>query len=143
MSHTTPKQHRIKVVLDHLHSFSPARTALEAYAHFTQAINQVEDEFLGKDSYDLPRTFLDGTRTERMYMTLFENMYSVPRYGGVHILIHVREIVFISRYGAIEIQKKVEDDKFGFKQHFEERVALVIFKKLDAWGDGVWHQKNL
>jgi hypothetical protein len=137
-----PKGKRIRSTLDYLHALPPARTALEAYMLFAKAINEVEDAFLGADSYDPPKTFLDGTTTERMYMTLFESVHPVPRYSGVHALIHVKEVIFISRYGAIEIQRKNEDDTRGFDQHFSERKDLIMFKKADASGHGVWHKKN-
>lgn len=142
MNQEVPKHQRIQVVLDYLYSLPPARSSLEAYMIFAKAINEVEDDFLGKESYSPPRTFLDGTKTERIYMTLFESMHPVPRYSGVHILIHLKEVVFISRYGAIEIQRKIEDDILGFKRHFETRNDCVMFTKPDANGDGVWSEKN-
>jgi hypothetical protein len=142
MEQVTPKQHRIQVALDYLYSLPPAGTSLKAYELFTRAINLVEDEFLGQESWSIPRTFLTGARTERIYMGQVESLHPVPRYSGVDILIHVREVVFFSRYGAIEIQQKVADDRYGFKKHFEERTDLVIFQKPDSAGDGVWHTKN-
>ena len=142
MNQETPKHQRMQVVLDYLHSLPPASNALEAYLLIEKAIMDVEDIFLGKESYNPPKTFLDGTRTERIYMTLHESIHPVPKYGGVQILVHAKEVVFISRYGAIEMQRKHEDDKHGFLTPFEKRNESVLFKKNDAYGDGVWHQKN-
>lgn len=142
MKQETPKHLRLQVILDYLQTKPPARSSLEAYKIFTDTINEVEDEFLGKESYNPPKTFLDGSKTERIYMTNPESFHNVPAYGGVQVLIHFREITFISRYGAIEIQRKVNKDKLGSLIPFKERNTEVIFKKLDAWGDDVWHDKN-
>ena len=137
-----PKHQRIRVALDYLHSMPPSSNALAAYHLLEKAIREVEDAFFGKESYDPPKTFLDGTRTERIYMTLQESIHPVPKYSGVQILVHLKEVVFISRYGAIEIQRKYEEDKYGFLIPFEKRTNLLLFQKNDAYNDGVWHEKN-
>jgi hypothetical protein len=139
---TVPKHERLQKALGYLHSLPPAYSSIEAYKNLEKAVNLVEDEFLGRESYQPPKTFLDGRRTERIYMTLLESLHPVPGYSGVHILINKKEITLISRFGAIEIQYKVDEDKFGFKTHFESRTDKVIFIKNDGYGHGVWHEKN-
>ena len=141
---TVSKGERLQAVLDRLRYSPPAHTSLEAYALFEKIINQVEDEFLGPHTYNPPRSLLvDFENIGRMYMTKTESMFSIPKYTGVHILVNHREVVFISRYGAIELQRKLGHDKEGLIIHFEHRLEQVLLQKPDAWGHGVWHPKNL
>ena len=110
----------------------------------SDVIDQSEDELLGPETYDLKlsREPLRNTG-DRMYVTQLPDIHPIPRYTGVQILVAVRHVAFISRYGAIEVQGKLEDDKRGEIFKFEDRHEQVLFQKADAWGDGVWHPKNL
>lgn len=138
------KCQRFQVILNRLAAAPALHTSLEAYKLLEVVINTVEDEFLGEDSYNPPRSLIVGfEKIERMYLTKLESMHPVPRYTGVSILLSHQHVTFISRYGAIEIQRKLREDKRGETIPFEARTELVIFQKLDAYGDPVWHPKNL
>lgn len=141
MRKDAPKHMRLQVILDHLQSVQPAHSALEAYKILSESINLIEDRFLGKDTYNPPRSLVN-VHTPRMYPTNLESAFPVAYYKGVHILLSSNHITLISRYGAIEIQNKVTGDKRGENVHFKEREHEVIFRKLDAYGDGVWCDKN-
>lgn len=125
-----------------LQAYAPASSGLEAYAQLSEVINNTEDEIWGKEAWDLPRTFLDGRRTDRLYPILPESFHPVQGYPGVTILVSKIEVVFISRWGAIEMQRKDPEDKFGERMHFAYRSDRVLFTKSDAYGDHVWHDKN-
>ena len=144
MKPVVPKHQRMPVILDHLACSPAAHNALEAYKLLSDVIDQVEDEILGLETYDLKpsRSALHNTG-DRMYVTQLPDIFPVMRYTGVMILVAVRHITFISRYGAIEVQCKREDDKRGTVFKFEDRHECVLLRKADAWGDGVWHPKNL
>ena len=58
------------------------------------------------------------------------------------LLLSRQELIFISRYGAIEMQFKDANDKYGEINHFESRRKNVFFEKNDSNGDGVWIDKN-
>lgn len=141
MRKETPKYLRLQVILDHLSSMPPAHSSLEAYKMLNNVINEIEDEFLGKDSYNPPRSLL-GIYTKRMYVTNLESVFPVEEYSGVSILISSKHITFISRYGAIEVQNKLKDDTQGKGIPFKSRVDAILYRKHDAWGNDVWHEKN-
>ncbi|MCW1908769.1 MAG: hypothetical protein KIH63_005515 [Candidatus Saccharibacteria bacterium] len=132
---------RLQDILDRLALLPPAQNGLEAYAQMAELINTSEDALFG-DHWDLPRTFLDGRRTDRLYPILPESFFSVPAFPGVTLMVSKVEVVFMSRWGAIEMQTKDPDDKFGERIPFCSRFENVIFSKPDALGDGVWHDKN-
>ncbi len=139
---TPSRKERLLQVLEQFKKLPPATNGLEAYKQFCELINHSEDVLWGKESWNPPRTFLDGSRTDRLYPIYPESFHPVQGFPGVTVLISKMEIVFISRYGAIEIQEKDPDDKYGTNNHFSERHHLCIFKKHDAYRDGVWHNKN-
>jgi len=136
------RQDRLLDALKVLSAAQPANNGLEAYAQLTLAINEVEDRVWSPSKWDLPRTFLDGGRTERLYVIQPESFFPVRGYPGVTLLLAKREVVFISRCGAIEFQWKDPNDPHGEKTHFAKREEKLFFERLDAVGDGVWHEKN-
>ncbi|MFM0204683.1 hypothetical protein PQR53_33140 [Paraburkholderia fungorum] len=133
-----PKKHeRIKELLARLDELEHARSGLEAYAQISNTLNEIEDAYFG-DFWDLPRTFLDGTISDRLYTSQAECFRVDPQYPGVVNMVHTNEYILISRYGAIEIQKDTGERKIPFCY----RKDAIIYQKPDAWGDGVWHSKN-
>lgn len=120
----------------------PTKNGLLAYKSLTQCVNEVEDQVFGETLWNCPRTFLNGERTDRIYTILSESFYEVPSFPGVSLLLAKDELIFISRFGAAEVQNKLIDDKYGEAIPYEQRSNEVIFSKLDASGDGVWHVKN-
>ncbi len=133
---------RLQVVLERLAVLPQAQNGLEAYAQMAGVINTSEDEWFGPGHWDLPRTFLDGRRTERLYPIMPESFHAVPDFPGVTLMVSKAEILLMSRFGAIEMQVKDPDDKFGDQVPFCARADRVMFVKPDAQGDGVWHDKN-
>lgn len=137
-----PKPHRLRSALDEVARRPGAQTGLEGYRQISDAINRVEDEQWGTGHWHPPRYVSPGVRTDRLYPIAPESIYPVPEFPGVDLLVSVRECVFISRWGAIEVQRKEHDDLFGQRTHFRDRRDHVIFAKPDWSGDGVWHAKN-
>jgi hypothetical protein len=133
---------RLAVALQRTARLPPATTALEAYRQIAQSINDVEDGWWGQEHWQPPRSFLDGTRTERLYPIYAESFFPVEGFPGVTLLLAKRELLFISRFGAIELQCKQWNDALVKQVHYPERSAKVIFAKADVGGDGVWHAKN-
>jgi guanylate kinase len=136
------KSVRLKMIIENLKSLEPSNCGLMAYSLITKCINEVEDEIWGKNFYFPPRTFLNGSSSNRIYTIFPESFFKVPMYSGVTLLLSKRELIFISRFGAIEGQLKDSEDKFGEKIHFSERRNNVYFEKQDSFGDGVWVPKN-
>jgi len=136
------KDERLGLILVNLQSLNPASNGLEAYKLLSNAINEFEDQIWGANNYFPPRSFLHGNKTDRMYTIFTESFFEVPGYTGVSLLLSRRELIFISRYGAIEIQLKDDEDKYGDNIHFDSRKRNVIFKKNDSTDDGVWVDKN-
>lgn len=136
------RRERVELILKRLSLLPPATSGLEAYKQLTETINQFEDEIWGKDSWHPPRSFIGGVSTQRFYTIFPESFFSVDNYPGVTILIGTKELIFMSRYGAIEIQNKVIEDRYGKDQTFHLRRDQVFFEKFDAYGDNVWHEKN-
>jgi len=133
---------RLLEVLEYLRNLPRAKTGLEAYSQLSNALNDFEDCVFGRCEWSPPRSFHDGSRTQRLYPILPENIFPVERYNGVMLLLAKKELVFVSRYGAIEIQKKCESDKHGTVVPYKERSNSVIFNKADYYGGGVWDEKN-
>ena len=133
---------RLLEVLEYLRNLPGAKSGLEAYAQISNALNDFEDCVFGRNSWSPPRSFQDGNRTQRLYPILPENIFPVDGYNGVMLLLAKKELVFISRFGAIEIQKKCESDKYGALLHYKERSDTIVFKKTDYYGGGVWNDKN-
>lgn len=136
------KAERLKLILENLKFERPASSGLEAYKILTDCINKFEDMVWGYESYTIPRTFLNGQRTDRLYTILTESFHSIPYYTGVTLLLSKVELVFISRFGAIEFQYKDMNDPFGEKIGFDKREDKVFFRKNDSKNEGVWHNKN-
>ncbi|MEI8130165.1 MAG: hypothetical protein WCG55_01520 [bacterium] len=134
-----PKYQRLLVILDRLHNKQPAKDSLSAYKMIADTIIEVENEFFGPESSNL---HLSDPHLGRMTAPTLDNIFSVPDYNGVSILISTNQVTFISKSGAIEIQKKNREDKYGEIISFSQRTELVLFKKNDSSGHGVWHKKN-
>ena len=131
------KRDRLVRMFELLDSAPNAKTGIEAYARLSNIVNEAEDELF---EWKLPRTFLDGTITERIYPPQPECMESVSGWAGVVVCVHVKEFIFFSKHGAIEIQLDTSEDEKRI--HFSIRSSAVIYSKLDAYGDSVWHPKN-
>lgn len=136
-----PKFKRIKKLIECLNELPPAKTQLEAYSHISNAILLLEDELWGEDHWDLPRTFLNGEVTQRMYPSLTECCEAVDFYSGVNVFVHTKEFIFISRTGAIEIQKGTGEDERAVPFHTREHA--VVYRKPDSYGKGVWDSMHL
>lgn len=120
----------------------PASNALEAYAQLCNTLNEVEDIVFGSQHWNPPRTFLTGVETTRLYPIFTESFFAVTEFPGVQMLLARKELVFISRFGAIQVQNKSASDKTGDDLPFFRRSDEVIFTKDDKYGDDVWHEKN-
>lgn len=136
------KSSRLAMALEEVGRRMPARTSLEAYRQISDAINRVEDMHWGADYWEPPRHVDPGARTARLYPIAPESIYPVRNYGGVDVLVSVTEYVFVSRFGAIEVQTKDRDDSYGKFNAFCGRRDRVVFEKHDYAGNGVWHEKN-
>ncbi|MDQ3076026.1 MAG: hypothetical protein M3Q34_02765 [bacterium] len=137
------KYHRLQVIFDRLSRIPPMSSSLQVYKMMAQVIDEVEDEFLGPETYDLKLNRANPVETGyRMYQIQLGSIFEVSGYTGVQLLLATKHLTFISRYGAIEVQSKLHIDKFGELIFFETRFEQVLFQKLDAFGDGVWHEKN-
>jgi hypothetical protein len=142
-AHPVPSRaQRLAAALQRTAKLPPATTALEAYRQIAQSINEVEDSWWGADHWQPPRSFLDGTRTARLYPIYPESFFAVDGFPGVTLLLAKHELLFISRFGAIELQCKEWNDALVERIHYPERSPDAIFAKADASGDGVWHAKN-
>jgi hypothetical protein len=142
--HPVPSRaERLAAALQRTAELPPATTALEAYRQIAQSINEIEDSWWGPEQWQPPRSFLDGTRTARLYPIYAESFFPVEGFPGVTLLLAKRELLFISRFGAIELQCKQWNDALVEQVHYRERSADAIFAKVDAGGDGVWHAKNV
>lgn len=131
------RSERLSYILENLRLYPEACSGLEAYKYLTEAIDKFEDRF-GVEPWSPPRTFLDGTRTSRMYTIFPESFLRVSRFPGVTLLLSKRELVFISRNGAIQIQDKDLEDLHGERVPFCDRKDRVIFDKVDSSGNDVW-----
>jgi hypothetical protein len=145
----TPPEHpvpsraaRLAAALHRTAELPPATTALEAYRQIAQSINEIEDHWWGPEHWQPPRSFLDGTRTARLYPIYAESFFPVEGFPGVTLLLAKRELLFISRFGAIELQCKQWNNAVIEQADYPERSVDAIFAKADAGGDGVWHAKN-
>jgi hypothetical protein len=137
MMNSITKKDRLSKIFEKLDRIPCAKTGLEAYARLCNIVNEIEDELF---EWRLPRTFLDGTITERLYPPQPECMESVSGWSGIIVCVHVKEFIFFSRYGAVEIQLDTSEDEKLI--HFSTRSSAVIYSKNDAYGDPVWHPKN-
>lgn len=136
------RRERVKLILTNLELLSPARSGLEAYKQISETINHFEDEIWGKEYWHPPRSFFGGISTQRFYTIFPESFFLIENFPGVMLLLGTKELIFVSRYGAIEMQKKLHDDRYGKVKAFYLRQDLVFFEKLDAYGDTVWNEKN-
>jgi 5'-deoxynucleotidase YfbR-like HD superfamily hydrolase len=136
------KSHRLKLIFEEIADRDPARTSLEAYRQISDAVNRVEDMYFSASHWQPPRHVGPGVTTDLLYPIAPESCYPVPHYAGVDLMVSVKECVFISRFGAIEVQIKDKRDLFGERIAFHARSDRVIFSKADSAGDGVWHDKN-
>ena len=136
------RQDRVNLILKKLNVLPPARNGLEAYRQISETINHFEDMIWGKESWNPPRSFLGGVATRRFYTTFTESFFSVENFPGVTLLLGTKELIFVSRYGAIEMQRKLHNDRYGKTKQFYLRHDQVFFVKLDAYSHSVWDEKN-
>ncbi len=138
-SNIPPKGIRIQEVIILLKTKPACTSFLEAYRLLNQTIMEVEDRYFGP----LPdeHQFHVGPHAHRMSVTSEDNIFPVVHYSKVKILLSTNHITFISEHGAIEIQHKDRNDRFGLTTHFNARK--VIITKLDTENHTVWHEKNL
>jgi hypothetical protein len=134
------KRDRLERVFAYLQVAPTCRSGLEAYRQLCDVLNLVEDEALGPDSWVPPKSFVGQPLSDRMYPTYPESMLSVSEFPGVTALWHAREVVFVSRYGALEVRER---DGRGVDAYvYAPRDKSLLFDKVDAYGDGVWNGKN-
>lgn len=136
------KPDRLQAILAAIIELPSATCGLQLYAQMANLINAMEDKIWGREHWAPPRSFLDGIRTERIYPILPESFHAVSGYPGTTLLLAKRELIFISRHGALQVQRKVSDDPLGEVLSFDLRQAQVLMDKADANGHGVWHSKN-
>jgi hypothetical protein len=133
------KRERLFAALQRLQDVPACSSGLEMYRNLCQALNHVEDNALGESSWLPPRTFIGARSSERLYPTYPESMLRVSGAPGITALWHETEVVFISRFGAMEVEEKNGRD---LELIVSEGGATRLFSRLDAYGDGVWHPKN-
>lgn len=133
------KRERLGLVLEILAARPACHSGLEAYRQISDALNLVEDEHLGPNNWCPPRSFVGQPTSERMYPTYPESMIQVTGYGGNTALLHETEVIVVSRFGAMEVRRR---NGRVFVEMAQELAAPVVFEKPDAYGDGVWHEKN-
>lgn len=131
-----PKSQRLEKFIETLSKTSPSHSGLEAYAKICSVLNMLEDEIFSINEWSLPRSFATGATTDRLYPPQPDNFEDVPNWPGVTNMVLKKEFVFISRGGAIEIQKDDGSSERGNPYHL--RNKSVIFVKPDANGHGVW-----
>ncbi len=136
------KRDRLQAIFAEIVDLPPTNCGLLLYAQIANLINAKEDEVWGKEHWAPPRSFLNGNRTERIYPILPESFHPVSGYPGTTLLLAKGELIFISRHGALQIQRKVSNDSFGEELHFSLRLEHIFLDKADASGHGVWHHKN-
>ena len=135
-----PKSVRILRTIKIFEGFNPFSNGMMAYATLMELVNSQEDSVWGAEHWNPPRKFLKGEVTNRIYPTYPESFEDVPGFPGVVHLIHTKHSVFISRYGAIQIQL---DNAMPVSVCFTEtRPEYILLDKADIYGDGVWHEKN-
>jgi hypothetical protein len=134
------KKLRLMKLFNVLKQLPPAKTGLEAYSQISNSLNLLEDQVFGHEEWETPRTFEDRVVRSRMYTSHPEWFKTVTGFSGVTNLVHGKEYIFISRTGAIEIQLDTKEDKI--EKPFHTRTSAVVFKKNDAFGNGVWDSKN-
>lgn len=127
------KADRVKLFLEKLNFAAPATTGLLAYKLICQTINQIEDGVFGHDYWKPPRSFLTEPTTDRLYPSSYDSMFPVSGWPDVTMIIHIRELIFISSSGAIQIQKKVEVDT-----PYCDRYGKILLDKQAADGSRVW-----
>lgn len=118
----------------------PAESGLEAYANICTVLNMLEDEIFSIEDWALPRSFATGAETARLYPPQPDNFERVPGWPGVTNMVLKREFVFVSRSGAIEIQKDNGTSESG--NPYANRRETVIFAQADAAGRDVWADHN-
>jgi hypothetical protein len=60
----------------------------------------------------------------------------------VTALLARREVLFVSRYGALEVQEKLREMDLQSQLLTAKGSERVIYQLNDSAGDGVWHTKN-
>ena len=136
-----PKSERLAAAFDLLGQRPPATTGLEAYCQLSKALNEIEDSVWGTEDWAPPRVFELGQVTDRMYTVSPDSFFAVDGYRGVILLLSTKELIFIGRYGAIEVQRKMAEQA-AREVPFCSRRSQVMFQKADHEGNGVWHPKN-
>lgn len=134
------KRDRLQRMIECVRALPPARSGLEAFAQITNVLNHLEDQVWGADHYAMPRSYEGGVVTDRLYGSHAESFETVQGFSGVVNMVHTKEFVFVSRTGAIEIQKDTGESEELV--HFETRRHAVLFSKPDAYGRAVWDDQN-
>jgi len=135
-----PKGHRLKELFSLLRASRPARNGLEAYMLIANNLNMLEDSYFGMSNWSPPRTYITGAQTDRLYPPQPDNFEMVPGWPGVTNMVHTKEYVFISKSGAIEVQRDDGSSERG--NPYWKRRESVVFEKLDFNGDGVWSPQH-
>jgi hypothetical protein len=134
------KATRLNKLFTCIKAVQPACTGLEAYAQISNALNLLEDQIWGPGYYAMPRTYDGGVVTDRLYPSHPESFETVSGFSGVINMVHTKEFIFISRTGAIEIQRDTGESET--EVHFSTRRHAVLFTKNDHQGRGVWHESH-
>lgn len=142
ISQLLSRRERVKLILEKLASLPPACSGLEAYQQISETINTLEDAIWGRDYWSPPRSFFGGISTQRFYTIFTESFFSVEDFPGVTLLLGTKELIFVSRYGAIQMQRKLHSDRYGLDNKFHLRRSQIFFEKVDAYDHDVWHEKN-
>jgi hypothetical protein len=62
-------------------------------------------------------------------------MHPVPTAPNITALIHIKEIIFISNTGAVQVHKRVVDKSL---ESYASSFDTLMLNKLDNFGSEVW-----
>lgn len=136
------KKDRLSVFFQELSNLPIPKNSLEAFRQISETLNITEDRIFGSDYWKPLRFYPPGIKTDRMYPVAPESIYLLHNFSKVTLLVSIYELIFISNDGAIEFQKKDQNDIFGTNIDFSNRKDMVIFKRADQYGCEVWDDKN-
>ena len=135
---TSPlKSERLGMAVELLRHEPRASNGLMAYKQLARALNEIEDRYLGDQHWAPPKSFFGGLKTARMYPAYPETFIEVEGFLGVTQFRHIGHVVFISRYGAIQIY-----ERSTIANLMPPYTAAALLDKLDIYGDQAWHEKN-
>ena len=137
-----PKRERLLRALQMLKAQPRLQSGLATYARLSALLNQVDDELVGAAEWYPPVSFDRHGPSVRLYPIAPESYRNVEQYPGVSAWLTRREVLYISRYGAIEVHAREEQDALSVRSLSADLTRECLFEMPDASGDGLWHPKN-